>query len=119
MLRRRIVRRNKRFLTRLLRQAVQWDLPLSTVVNFSADSAESRNACRLKRRGKLRPDWGRVELLDDSVFLPFSGPSGKIYYYNELSALECLLERSLQDVREGLFIDPRELLAQRKAVRRR
>lgn len=67
----------------------------------------------------LRPDWGRVGLLDDSVFLPFSGPSGKIYYYNELSALECLLERSLQDVREGLFIDPRELLAQRKAVRRR
>lgn len=85
-MRRKIVRRNTRFLTRLLRQAVQWDLPLSTVVHFSAGSAESRNSSRLERRGKIRPDWERTQLVGDAVFVPHVGPSGKIYYYKELSA---------------------------------
>ncbi|WP_233968007.1 hypothetical protein [Pectobacterium polaris] len=80
-MKRKIISRNKQHLTRLLGMAVQWDLPLSSVVNFSTDSAESKNAQRLARRGKLLPDWERAELWGEEFLLPFAGPSGKIYHY--------------------------------------
>ncbi|WP_196219336.1 hypothetical protein [Pectobacterium carotovorum] len=51
-MKRKITWRNKQHLTRLLGMAVQWDLPLSSVVNFSTGNAESKNAQRLARRGK-------------------------------------------------------------------
>ncbi|MEQ9831884.1 hypothetical protein [Pectobacterium versatile] len=84
-MKRKITRRNKQHLTRLLGMAVQWHLPLSSVVNFSTDSAESKNASRLARRGKLLPDWERVEPWGEEFLLPFAGPSGKIYHYQILS----------------------------------
>ncbi|WP_190306454.1 hypothetical protein [Pectobacterium carotovorum] len=80
-MKRKITWRNKQYLTRLLGMAVQWDLPLSSVVNFSTDSAESKNASRLARRGKLLPDWERAEPWGEEFLLPFAGPSGKIYRY--------------------------------------
>ncbi|MCA6916386.1 hypothetical protein LF941_13375 [Pectobacterium versatile] len=64
---------------------MQWHLPLSSVVNFSTDSAESKNAARLLRRGKLLPDWERVEPWGEEFLLPFAGPSGKIYHYQIVS----------------------------------
>ncbi|MBN3177984.1 hypothetical protein [Pectobacterium parmentieri] len=60
---------------------MQWDLPLSSVVNFSTGNAESKNAQRLARRGKLLPDWERVEPWGEEFLLPFAGPSGEIYHY--------------------------------------
>ncbi|ACT13106.1 hypothetical protein PC1_2066 [Pectobacterium carotovorum subsp. carotovorum PC1] len=85
-MKRKITWRNKQHLTRLLGMAVQWDLPLSSVVNFSTDSAESKNAQRLARRGELLPDWTRAEPWDGGEFLlPFAGPSGKIYRYRIVS----------------------------------
>ncbi|WP_395303012.1 hypothetical protein SIM97_13430 [Pectobacterium zantedeschiae] len=64
---------------------MQWDLPLSSVVNFSTGNAESKNAQRLARRGKLRPDWKRAEPWHGEFLLPFAGPSGKIYHYQIVS----------------------------------
>ncbi|PLY35289.1 hypothetical protein F164LOC_21270 [Pectobacterium carotovorum] len=64
---------------------MRWDWPLSSVVNFSTDSAESKNAQRLARRGKLLPDWERVEPWGEEFLLPFAGPSGKIYCYQIVS----------------------------------
>ncbi|MCA6924733.1 hypothetical protein [Pectobacterium versatile] len=84
-MKRKITWRNKQHLTRLLGMAVQWDLPLSSVVNFSSDSAESKNASRLARRGKLLPDWERAEPWHGEILLPFAGPSGKIYHYQIVS----------------------------------
>lgn len=84
-MKRKITWRNKQHLTRLLGMAVQWDLPLSSVVNFSTDSAESKNASRLARRGKLVPDWERAEPWHGEILLPFAGPSGKIYRYRIVS----------------------------------
>ncbi|WP_406643476.1 hypothetical protein [Pectobacterium brasiliense] len=51
-MKRKITWRNKQHLTRLLGMAVQWDLPLSSVVNFSTGNAESKNASRLARAAK-------------------------------------------------------------------
>ncbi|AFI90436.1 hypothetical protein [Pectobacterium parmentieri] len=84
-MKRKITWRNKQHLTRLLGMAVQWDLPLSSVVNFSTGNAESKNAQRLARRGKLLPDWERVEPWGEEFLLPFAGPSGKIYHYQIVS----------------------------------
>lgn len=65
---------------------------MSSVVNFSTDSAESKNAARLLRRGKLRPDWTRAEPWDGGEFLlPFAGPSGK-FTITRLSATEMIVE---------------------------
>ncbi|QHQ15599.1 hypothetical protein GMW39_06810 [Pectobacterium parmentieri] len=80
-MKRKITRRNKRFLTSLLDKVSQWDLPLHSVVALSASAAETKNAGRLARRGKLLPDWKRVEPWHGEFLLPFAGPSGKIYHY--------------------------------------
>ncbi|MDY4334377.1 hypothetical protein SOV78_10230 [Pectobacterium brasiliense] len=84
-MKRKIIKRNKRFLASLLGMAVQWDWPLSSVVNFSTGIAESKNASRLARRGKLLPDWKRAEPWHGEILLPFAGPSGKIYRYRIVS----------------------------------
>ncbi|QSD24721.1 hypothetical protein H5A38_10675 [Pectobacterium brasiliense] len=84
-MKRKIISRNKRYLTRLLGMAMRWDWPLSSVVNFSTGTAESKNAQRLARRGKLLPDWERVEPWGEEFLLPFAGPSGKIYHYQIVS----------------------------------
>ncbi|AFI90420.1 hypothetical protein EXT68_21870 [Pectobacterium parmentieri] len=84
-MKRKIISRNKLHLTCLLEMAIVWDWPLSSVVNFSTDSAESKNAARLLRRGKLRPDWERAEPWYGEFLLPFAGPSGKIYHYQIVS----------------------------------
>lgn len=39
------------------------------------------NAGRLKRRGKLLPDWSKAEFCHVHVSVPFISPRGKIYYY--------------------------------------
>ncbi|MEQ9857063.1 hypothetical protein ABRP52_09800 [Pectobacterium versatile] len=64
---------------------MRWDWPLSSVVNFSTDSAESKNASRLAQRGKLLPDWERAEPWHGEILLPFAGPSGVIYHYQIVS----------------------------------
>ncbi|MBN3062865.1 hypothetical protein H5A21_01880 [Pectobacterium aquaticum] len=64
---------------------MRWDWPLSSVVSFSTDSAESKNASRLALRGKLLPDWERAEPWGEELLLPFAGPSGKIYRYRIVS----------------------------------
>ncbi|WP_174870581.1 hypothetical protein [Pectobacterium polaris] len=84
-MKRKITRRNKRFLTDLLEVAARWDLPLHSVVALSASTAETKNAQRLARRGKLLPDWERVEPWGEEFLLPFAGPSGKIYRYRIVS----------------------------------
>ncbi|MEI7228317.1 hypothetical protein [Pectobacterium carotovorum] len=84
-MKRKIIKRNKRFLTSLLGIAVQWDLPLYSVVAFSAGTADAKNAQRLARRGKLLPDWERAEPWHGEILLPFAGPSGKIYRYRIVS----------------------------------
>ncbi|POE06184.1 MULTISPECIES: hypothetical protein [Pectobacterium] len=80
-----MTRRNKRFLTSLLDKVLQWDLPLHSVVALSASTAETKNAQRLARRGKLLPDWERAEPWGEEFLLPFAGPSGKIYRYRIVS----------------------------------
>ncbi|MEQ9936411.1 hypothetical protein ABRQ07_02115 [Pectobacterium polonicum] len=84
-MKRKLTRRNKQFLTSLLGMAVQWDLPLYSVVAFSAGTAGAKNAQRLARRGKLLPDWERAEPWHGEILLPFAGPSGKIYRYRIVS----------------------------------
>ncbi|WP_323634817.1 hypothetical protein [Pectobacterium polaris] len=84
-MKRKITRRNKQFLTSLLDKVLQWDLPLHSVVALSVSTAETKNASRLARRGKLLPDWERVEPWGEEFLLPFSGPSGKIYRYQIVS----------------------------------
>lgn len=85
-MKRKITRRNKRFLTSLLDKVSQWDLPLHSVVALSASTAETKNASRLARRGKLLPDWTRAEPWDGGEFLlPFAGTSGKVYHYQIVS----------------------------------
>ncbi|QQK72176.1 hypothetical protein HG702_12210 [Pectobacterium versatile] len=85
-MKRKITRRNKRFLTNLLGMAARWDLPLHSVAALSASTAETKNAQRLARRGKLLPDWSRVQDWYRGEFLlPFAGPSGKIYRYRIVS----------------------------------
>lgn len=84
-MKRKIISRNKLHLTCLLEMAIRWDWPLSSVVNFSTGSAESKNAARLLRRGKLLPDWEQAEPWHGEILLPFAGPSGKIYHYQIVS----------------------------------
>lgn len=84
-MKRKLTRRNKQFLTSLLGMTVQWDLPLYSVVALSASTAETKNAARLLRRGKLLPDWERAEPWHGEILLPFAGPSGKIYHYQIVS----------------------------------
>ncbi len=84
-MKRKMTRRNKRFLTSLLDKVLQWDLPLHSVVALSASTAETKNASRLARRGKLLPDWERAEPWHGEILLPFAGPSGKIYHYQIVS----------------------------------
>ncbi|MBN3068968.1 hypothetical protein H5A34_20470 [Pectobacterium brasiliense] len=85
-MKRKITRRNKQFLSSLLEKVALWDLPLHSVVALSASAAETKNASRLARRGKLLPDWTRAESWDGGeIFLPFAGPSGKIYHYQIVS----------------------------------
>ncbi|MEI7386485.1 hypothetical protein WCU57_20365 [Pectobacterium versatile] len=84
-MKRKITRRNKRFLTSLLDKVSQWDLPLHSVVVQSVSTAETKNARRLALRGKLLPDWERVEPWGEEFLLPFAGPSGKIYHYQIVS----------------------------------
>lgn len=84
-MKRKITRRNKQFLSSLLEKVALWDLPLHSVVALSASTAETKNASRLARRGKLLPDWERGEPWGEEFLLPFAGPSGKIYHYQILS----------------------------------
>ncbi|MDC9817836.1 hypothetical protein ABRQ07_02065 [Pectobacterium polonicum] len=72
-------------MTDLLEVAELWDLPLHSVVALSSSTAETKNAQRLARRGKLLPDWERAEPWHGEILLPFAGPSGKIYRYRIVS----------------------------------
>lgn len=90
-MKRKSISRNKRYLTRLLGMAVQWDLPLHSVAAFSTGTADAKNASRLARRGKLLPDWERVEPWGEEFLLPFAGRVEK-FIITRLSATGMIVD---------------------------
>ena len=56
-LKRKLRRRNQRWLSVQLQIAHDENLPLSFFINFPAQGAAACNGMRLERRARLKPDW--------------------------------------------------------------
>ncbi|MBD2805250.1 hypothetical protein ID855_11220 [Xenorhabdus sp. ZM] len=80
-MKRKLCLRNKRWLTKQCRLALLNDVPMDLFIKLPTQRAEMNNASRLKRRGKLLPDWNKIIYHYGYASLPFVGPRGKIYHY--------------------------------------
>ncbi|CDH01725.1 hypothetical protein [Xenorhabdus bovienii] len=80
-MKRKLRRRNQRWLSEQYRCAKINKIPMDFVVKFPEQQAEMDNANRLKRRGKLLPNWDKASFYDCHAAVPFINPHGKVYYY--------------------------------------
>ncbi|RLM18314.1 hypothetical protein BIY29_18420 [Brenneria alni] len=84
-MKRKLRRRNQRWLSKQCRKAMLNDMPMDFFVSYPAQRADMNNASRLERRGKLLPDWSNAEFCSGHVMLPFVSQRGKIYHYQMIT----------------------------------
>ncbi|EJN1846358.1 hypothetical protein NPJ27_001537 [Salmonella enterica] len=77
----RLRKRNQRWLSKKFRLAMLNDVPMDFFIRLPGLQAEIKNAKRLKRRGKLIPDWGNTIFSSGFASVPFVSPQGKIYHF--------------------------------------
>ncbi|EKN3939906.1 hypothetical protein NUF77_003809 [Yersinia enterocolitica] len=73
--------RNQTWLSIQLRRAHSEGMSLSFFVNFPSMRAAACNGERLKRRGRLKPDWHRAQFYPGWGEVPMAGPGGNIYWF--------------------------------------
>lgn len=56
-------------------------MPLSFFINFPSIRATACNGQRLKRRGRLKPDWSRALFHPGWGEVPIIGPQGSVYWF--------------------------------------
>ncbi|WP_449548220.1 hypothetical protein [Lelliottia amnigena] len=75
-------RRNQDWISRQLQRAHKEEMPLSFFINFPSIRASLCNGERLKRRGLLKPEWGRALFHQGWGEVPMVGPQGSVYWFN-------------------------------------
>ena len=80
-MKRKLRQRNKTWLSEQLRRSRKEDLPFSFFVYFPSIRANGCNGERLKRRGRLHPDWERALFHPGWGEVPIVGPEGTVYWF--------------------------------------
>lgn len=74
-------KRNQNWISRQLQRARKEKMPLSFFINFPSIRATACNGQRLKRRGRLKPDWSRALFHPGWGEVPIIGPQGSVYWF--------------------------------------
>ena len=75
-------KRNQAWVSMQLQRAKKERMPLSFFINLPSIRAAACNGERLKRRGRLKPDWGRALFHQGWGEGPMVGPQGSVYWFN-------------------------------------
>ncbi|WP_271311747.1 hypothetical protein [Yersinia intermedia] len=73
--------RNQAWISRQLRRAQKEGMPLSFFINFPSIRAVACNGERLKRRGRLKPDWERALFHPGWGEVPIVGQKDTVYWF--------------------------------------
>lgn len=74
-------KRNQAWISRQLQRAQNEGMPLSFFINLPSIRAAACNGERLKRRGRLKPDWNRALFHQGWGEVPIVGPRGLVYWF--------------------------------------
>lgn len=74
-------KRNHAWISRQLQRAQKDGMPLNFFINFPSIRAAACNGERLKRRGRLKPDWNRALFHQGWGEVPIVGPKSKVYWF--------------------------------------
>ena len=74
-------KRNQDWISRQLQRAKNEEMPLSFFINFPSIRATACNGERLKRRGRLKPDWSRALFHQGWGEVPIVGQKGRVYWF--------------------------------------
>ncbi|KLP55228.1 hypothetical protein ABR39_09995 [Enterobacter genomosp. O] len=80
-MRQKLRKHNQAWISRQLQRAKKETMPLSFFINFSSIRVAACNGERLKRRGRLKPDWNLALFHQGWGEMPIVGPGEGVYWF--------------------------------------